>query len=254
MQTALQTSELDNIRAWFQSTLGEQVLDVEKAILEQLLSGVFGYHLLQISVQNAPLYEASPIQHRVAMGIKKADQTPFIASATQLPLEDDSIDVVLLHHVLDFFQDRQQILREISRISRPMGHLVIIGFNPLSLWGLWKMFAVASGYPPWNASFIRAGRLMDWLNVLNFRIDQAHYCTHGLPVNRGFLKGSVPDYTRGISRKTNWPFGAIYVIVARKQVGAITPLRPQWEPRAALGKLRAVRPAGRGMTTRNSRG
>jgi len=254
LQNASQTTELENIRRWFKSSVGAQVLSVEQAILEQLLSGMFGYHLLQISVQNTPLHDASPIKHKVTMGIKEADGSPFVAKATQLPLEDDSIDVVLLHHMLDFYQERQQILREISRVSRPMGHLIIVGFNPVSLWGLWKLVAAVSGDTPWNASFIRAGRLMDWLNVLNFSIDRAHYCTHGLPVNQSFLKGTVPDYTRGVSRKTNWPFGAVYVIVARKQVGGMTLLRPRWEARRALDKLTVVRPAGRGLTARNTRG
>lgn len=246
--------ELDNIRQWFDFGIGEQVLSVEQAILDQLFSGMFGYHLLQISVQNSPLYNASPIQHKVTMGIREADGSPFVGNATQLPFEDDSIDVVLLHHMLDFYQDRQQILREISRVSRPMGHVVIVGFNPVSFWGAWKLVAALSGHAPWNGSFIRAGRLMDWLNVLNFSIDRAHYCTHGLPVDKWLLKGKMPDYTRGVSRKTNWPFGAVYVIVARKQVGGMTPLRPRWEPKKALGKLAVVRPGGRGLTTRNTRG
>ncbi len=229
------------------------MLDVERAILEQLLPAFFGYHLLQISVQNQALYGASPIQHKIAMGIRESDNQPFVARATQLPLEDDAIDVVLLHHILGFYHDRQQILREIARVSRPMGYLVIVGFNPLSLWGLYKPVAAVGNRPPWNASFIRPGRLMDWLNLLNFKIDRAHYCTYGPPVTRTFLKGRVPDYTRGISRRTNLPFGAVYVIVARKQVGTMTPIRPVWRPHTTFGKLTVVRPTGRGMATRNSR-
>ena len=248
----MQKAELDHVRNWFGSSLGDKVLEVEKAILDQLLPGFFGYHLLQLSVQQAPLYQSSPIQHKFDMGIIESDGSPFVARATELPLEGDSVDVVLLHHILDFCRDREQILREIARVSIPMGHLVVVGFNPVSLWGGWKVLAAAGKSAPWNASFIRAGRLMDWLNVLNFKIDRAQYGIYGLPVTRTFLKGGVPDYTRGISRGANWPFGAVYVIVARKQVGTMTPIRPVWRPQRAFGKLTVVRPTGRNMA-RNTR-
>ena len=92
---------------------------------------------------------------------------------------------------------------------------------------------------------------MDWLTLLNFKIDRAQYTTYGLPMN-GYA-GQVPDYSLGLSRNANWPFGAIYVIVASKQVGSMTPIKPLWQRERAFGRLRLVRPAvSRGIARRNS--
>ena len=55
-----------------------------------------------------------------------------------LPLTDDSIDVMLIHHLLDFSDSIQEILHEVSRVVMPMGHVVLMGFNPVSMWGFGK--------------------------------------------------------------------------------------------------------------------
>jgi SAM-dependent methyltransferase len=236
-------ASLAEIRQWFDSTLGKQVLQIEQAILDQLLSGLFGYHLLQLSTQAAPLHGESAIQNKLSLGLDVNDDVPMIARATELPFANDSIDVVLLHHLLDFLDSPLDTLREIARVSLPMGHVVIVGFNPLSSWGLWKLPASLRKRVPWNANFIRPGRLMDWLNVLNFKIDRAHYCIYKPPM--ASLRERRPDYSHGLSRKPNLPLGAVYVIVAQKQIGTFTPMRPVWQSHRGFGQLSVVRPARR---------
>ncbi len=234
---------LIEIRGFFDSPLGMQVLQTEQEILDQLLNGFFGYHLLQVSVQQQSLYGASPIQHKFSLGLAPSDNVPVIARATELPLQNDSIDVIVLHHLLDFLASPLDTLREIARVSLPMGYLVIVGFNPFSMWGLWKISASLSGKVPWNGRFILPARLMDWLNVLNFRIDGAQYCIYKPPVTGKSIKR--PDDFRELNSRANYPFGAVYVIVARKQIGTLTPLRPVWHTDKALAQLGVVRPARR---------
>lgn len=243
MLTPATSKNLLQIRNWFESPIGQQLLQTESAILEQILPGLFGYHLLQVSVQESQLFGLSPIQHKITLGLMDGDRSPFMAGPAELPLGNDSIDVVLLHHMLDFIDSPQEALREISRTVLPSGHLVIIGFNPFSLWGMIKPFASILKVPPWNGGFIRPGRLMDWMNLLNFKIDRAHYCMYGLPL--ASTRSGGADFSQGLSRKTNWPLGAAYVIVARKQVGAMTPIRPVWRTQKSFGELSVVRSASR---------
>lgn len=242
-------NDLLKIRDWFDSPLGNELLQTESAILEQLLAGLFGYHLLQVSVQQQELFEASPIQHKVTLGLTGQDRSPFLAQPTKLPFENDAIDVVLAHHLLDFVDSPQEVLRELSRVILPSGHLVIVGFNPFSLWGLWKSAVAWRKLPPWNGLFIRPGRLMDWMNLLDFKIDRAQYCTYGLPILHEAV--SKPDFSKGLSRNTNFPVGAVYVIVARKQVGGMTPIRPVWKSHRAFGQLSIVRSISRSLLSRN---
>ena len=112
----------------------------------------------------------------------------------------------------------------------------------MSLWGAWRTIARSvgrKGIAPWNGTFIRPGRLMDWLNLLDFKIDRAQYSIYRPPVSR--YLGEVNDYSDGVSRTMNLPIGSVYVIVARKHVGAALSIKPAWNRHQAFGRLSAVR-------------
>lgn len=80
---------------------------------------------------------------------------------------------------------------------------------------------------------------MDYLNLLNFKIDRAQYAVYGPPVAR--WSGRVNDYSLGVSRRLNLPVGSVYVIVAQKQVGSLRPVRPVWRKQPSFGGLTVVR-------------
>lgn len=253
-----QSQFMQNVQEWFRSPLGQAVLTAEERVLEQLLPGFFGYHLFQMSPQEKPLYASSVIQHKVKItGAVAADvienQDGLAARADELPFADDSLDVVLLHHMLEYAQSPQNLLREAARVSLPMGQLVLVGFNPLSLWGMYKPVGKLRKKLPWTGRFVPPGQLMDWLTLLNFKIDRAHYSMYGLPTIRGTR--NPPDFSQGLSRNANWPFGGVYVIVARKQTGSLIKMKPVWQRSPAFGKLSVVPPArpaaGRGISTRD---
>lgn len=224
---------------WFARPLGQQALRTEGAMLDELLPGLFGYHLIQLSVQPAPLYHASQIQHKLAVSLSAGPGAGIVASPASLPFESGSVDLVILHHLLDFIESPIEALREISRVTISMGNLIVIGFNPLSLWGAWRLFGRLRGRMPWAGHFIRPGRLMEWLNLLDFKIDRAQYALYGPPLAR--FAGGVGNYAGGLSRHLNLPTGAIYVIAARKQVAAMTPMKPVWGQSRAFGRLSVVR-------------
>ena len=232
---------LESIRSWFTSDLGRHVLETESVMLERLLPELFGYHLAQLSVQERVLHDASPIQNKITI---KLDTTKagLVSNPTQLPFANDSIDVALLHHLLDFSESPQKILREVARVTLAMGHIVIVGFNPMSLWGGWRTvvrFTGRKGTAPWNGAFVRPRRLMDWLNILNFKIDSAQYSIYRPPVSQ--YLGEVDVDSDGFGRTLNLPIGSVYVIVARKHIGAVRTIKPVWSPRRAFGRLSAVR-------------
>ena len=231
-------SVIDDIGEWFGSSLGGHVLMTEAAVLDQLLPDIFGYHLVQLSVQDQLLYRSSTIQHKLTMSLEKNRDSGLVAAPANIPLASDSLDVVLLHHLLDYARSPQDVLREIRRVTMPMGHVIIIGFNPLSIWGLWGAIARYRGRAPWNGSFLWPGRLMDYLNLLDFKIDRAQYAIYGPPVAR--WSGRVNDYSQGVSRSLNLPVGSVYVIVAQKHVGSIRPVRPVWRRQPAFGRLTVV--------------
>ena len=89
---------------------------------------------------------------------------------------------------------------------------------------------------------------MGWLNLLGFKIDRAQYSIYRPPVSKFF--GEVNNYSDGVSRTLNLPIGSVYVIVARKHIGAVRSIKPVWSRRQVIGRLSAVRSVKHnGLTT-----
>ena len=69
-------------------------------------------------------------------------RTAAIRSRTDsLAMASDSVDAVLLPHTLEYEPDPHEILREVGRVLSGEGHLIVLGFRPLSSWGLRHLFA-----------------------------------------------------------------------------------------------------------------
>ncbi len=224
---------LDELRTWFTSPLGRTILSAQKKILSRELHNLFGYHLLQLSVlPEARLFAASRINHCFSLSPKSGLSRKKISGISDfhsLPLPDESIDVCVLHHVLDFSENPQQVLKEAARVTIPNGYIVLLGFNPWSLRGLNKQFLqVFSEKAIWHHHNLRVGRIKDWLNFLDFSSAKASYSFFNLPFNnKKYLRNSQLSSRWGWAEKC--PLGATYCLVARKDKMCFTPLKPAWE-------------------------
>ena len=134
---------MDNSGQWFRRPLGQAVLNAERFFACKVLPDLFGYHILQVgSPGEAQYLDCSRINHKVIIGSRRAQSTGrahLICDQHALPVGSDSVDVMVLSHVLEFDPHPHQILREMERVLIGDGHVVIIGFNPWSLWGLWRL-------------------------------------------------------------------------------------------------------------------
>jgi SAM-dependent methyltransferase len=215
---------------WFDTPLGEKVLAAEKQLLEGYLSRMFGYHILQLGCsEDHSLIEDSPVGHKILFspcfhnGARQA-----VADNEELPLAEDSMDVVLIHHALDFTPDSHRLLREAMRVLRPGGRLLVLGFNPVSAWGIARWFRRKSE-SPWNARFISLRRLSDWLKLLDLHVDNILFGVHFLPLQYGKLLRNA-DRMEAFGKRFASPLGGAYFVQGTKQVVPITPIVPRWRP------------------------
>ncbi|WP_444927380.1 class I SAM-dependent methyltransferase [Microbulbifer sp. TRSA002] len=211
---------------WFSSSLGEEILSQQLALAQPLVEGFFGYHFLQASVtQSVDFGASSRINHRFRLGATSEQGGAAIVEFEQLPLPADSIDVVLLHHLLDFSSHPHQVLREAARVLIPGGHMLLIGFNPFSLLGLSRLLFSRGAYQRGNQ--LRAARIADWMNLLDLQAER---------VDRGFFR--LPLQQKELLSKTAWmerlgsrlhlPWGGFYIIVARKEVARVRTIKINW--------------------------
>lgn len=219
--------------AWFGSRMGKRVLVGEKALLDQVLPNLFGYHMLQAGVAISDSWlDSSPVSHkfRVSPTDKQLGEISQVrANLDALPIETDSIDVAVLNHSLDYEYDVHQVLRETARTVMPGGTMVVIGFNPWSIWGIWRFISLKFRRSPWSSEFVSPFRLSDWLNLLDFEVEGSETTLYLPPV----ISESFLEKFRGVEPFAHlWlrHFGAVYILVAKKRVSCITPIRPRWRP------------------------
>ncbi|SMF38805.1 Methylase involved in ubiquinone/menaquinone biosynthesis [Alteromonadaceae bacterium Bs31] len=228
---------ISDIAKWYDTPLGESLLAAQQQVLNEELSCLFGYHLMQLSVlPYNRLSESSRINHCFSLS-PAIVQSPKassnlcdvqgLAEMDSLPLPNESIDVTLLHHVLDFSDNPQQVLKEAARVTVPRGHIVIFAFNPVSVMGLVQLMAQFGGKPIWHRRALRLGRLKDWLEFLDFTCQNVRYLSHNYPL--GASRWSSKKGLGKMQFKSTLPFGSTYCVVARKDKAGLTPLKPAWE-------------------------
>ena len=229
----------ENIDHWFRVEGGLPLLRVEQAICDELLPLYYGDVLVQVGVQQEPLYLKSATRHKFQLGIPPLPGH-VLAKPIQLPLADASLDVLVAQHLLDFGHRPQYQIHELARVVMPMGRLVLVGFNPWSLWGARR----------WLSSFKEAGsagigfparRVMDWLNLLHFKIDRIEFGAFGWPFD--LFRGEPPDFSMGLGRKYNLPWGGIYIIVAQKMIQGLSHRKAPIQRSRRFAPLKIAQPA-----------
>ena len=245
------------LRQWYETSLGQRLLEQEKSSIDATLSGLFGYHLVQVGIlTDKSLLSSSLITNRMVLtrdagAVKLAEDSKACIVGGYpdvMPIASDSLDVVVLPHVLEFNRDPHQVLREVDRILIPEGHVVITGFNPWSSWIGWRLLLGWRSNLPWCGRFLSVSRVKDWLALLGFDIVSTKYSFY----RPAFQHEGIMDKLTFIEQlgQRFWPIlGASYTLVAQKRVTTLTPIRPRWKPRRRLLPESVVEPQNRNNAT-----
>ena len=231
-----------DLDAWWQSKTGAYLQKQERTALQEALPTIFGYYLVQAGCWGPPgaLLEASPIRTRVLVGAGGAEPATVVGDPLYLPFQSDAVDAVLLPHTLERVAEPEQVLREAERVLRGEGHLLVLGFHP---WGAWGLRRYLRPTPPWSGRFLSLGRLKEWLMVLGFEIVSVRHLLFRPPWQQRTLLVRSAFLDRLAWRLT----AGAYVIVAKKRVFSMTPLKASRRatPQRAFGGM--VKPTTRGL-------
>ena len=223
---------------WLKGAPGSLLARYEREKIGRILPGLFGYYIAQVGhYDGAVLDAAGRIRNKIRLRLDADglpdDSSALSASAAALPFAAHSIDVVVLPHVLEYVADPGAVLEETERVLVGDGRVIVAGFNPWSLWGLWRLNPVCRNRPPWDGRFHGIAGLRRRLSALGFEV---------LEVDRFFFR--PPCRRESLLRRLSfleklgescWPFlGAAYVMVAQKRLAPVSPIKPGWRKRIFL--------------------
>ncbi|QCF26185.1 class I SAM-dependent methyltransferase [Hydrocarboniclastica marina] len=220
----------EQLDGWFGAPLGTALIESERRAVAKITSDLFGFRQLEVGI--SPSFKVGSVGnfgHRfssVGTWSNELGDGEVVCAPEELALPNDCIDLVILHHTLDFTSHPHQALREASRVLRGGGHMLIIGFNPVSLWG-WRRLVAKRPTGPWRGRFLSRGRIEDWLEVLDFVVEEKQFGFYRPPLHSPRLINRLAALDRFCDRHSV-PGGAFYLMVAEKRVGARIRQRPAW--------------------------
>lgn len=223
----MQVDASHKTQEWLETPLGDALLRHEIRVVEEALDGVFGEHCLQLGMwgENRTFMRFTRTQRCLLIAESSHGAPSAVGQLHQLPVESDSIDAILMPHTLDYSDRPHAILREVDRVLRRDGRLIILGFKPGGLWGL-RRLVPGAGMPPGADHLISERRLKDWLQLLDMRIQGSLRYFFRWPMPGNKARGSNLWERRG---QAWWPeLAACYMLSAQKRVSTLTPVRSLW--------------------------
>lgn len=241
--------------SWWRTAAGHLVHAWEQTQFDRELADVFGFHAVQLGLEDWSVLQANRMPHRVVVtrlagasmdlepqaGLESASTRPQRVQVEHfacLPFASDSLDLVVAPHALEGDVDARQILREIERVLRPDGRLVLSGFNPVSLWGArrWVGSRPAVLQCLGESHWIGVPRLKDWFALLGLECQPIRHGVYRPPLSTETWLARTRFLEQAGDRW--WPIcGAAYVAVAIKRVPAIRLLGPAFKRKALQGRV-----------------
>jgi SAM-dependent methyltransferase len=244
--------------SWRSLPSGDFILDEINSQLAPWWPKFFGYYLLKIGALSGEItVNNCSIKHHVTLIDKKnsdnknsdenyidkhtinktsdakLNKQTIYAEIDDLPILEHSVDVCLLSHAFEFSLDPHHVIREANRVLIPNGYLVLTGYNPFSLAGLNKLMPYRRHQDPWKERFFSTMRIKDWLQLMGFEILMEKSCLH-TTLENNIGQGRFYQRWRKFADTYLAGLGSIYIIVAKKRVLPLTPIKPKWELRSKL--------------------
>jgi len=231
---------------WLRTPVGQYVSTWERKTVNRMVANVFGYHAVQLGLPQQDFLQSNRIQTKILVhpclpdGLRNGGHCPqpaardvavLVAEPEQLPFDSQSLDLLILPHVLECSNHPHQVLREASRVLVPEGRVVICGFNPWSLWGLHERLPGLEPLLPVPAPMqVSLARVKDWFTLLSFEADRGHFGCYAPPCStQNWLQRFAFMESAG---NRWWPVcGAVYVISAVHRVAGMRLMAPGWKTR-----------------------
>ena len=218
------TLNTHTLNDWLSTPQGVYLLKCEQALFDHGVADIFGFNALQLNLAEYDLLRANRMPLRLVAGNEAGVQVRLDMS--EFPFGEGSLDLLLLPHVLEFHDHPHQVLREVARMLRPGGSVIISGFNPRSLWGIWRVLSSRT-HCPWRGNFIALSKLKDWLALLGFEVVTGRFTCYAPPlIKKRWL--SYFNFMELAGDRWWAAWGGVYFLQAIKHVPGGNMIKPKW--------------------------
>jgi len=205
----------DFLFAYYQTPRGKLLKELEVAYLQRSITVGCQQTILQVGglgwendFIDCSLYQSFSVLDAKKLGWDEAHKIQ--AKSYALPLQSNCVDMIIVPHLLEFDAARFQTFRELERVLKPEGILLVMNFNPWSFWVRYQFLLDKRLAYSWHGHFISRSRLFDWLKLLNFEVcSKTEFyldCTktkNGLDALNSFSLTSTAYAVRAIKRRYN---------------------------------------------------
>lgn len=175
-----------------------------------------------------PLIELAPVRHHIhwaPSSTRAGHPSTLVCDPSALALPDESMDVVLVHHLLEVIPEPHHALREAARVTADHGSLLIVGWHPFGLGALNRCIPSRRGQWPCHGQWRSVLRMKDWLTFVDFEIERVDYCGFALSGHGRF---------ESWGRRHNFPLGSAFIIHAHRKMTRVTPIRLRFPVRSLV--------------------
>jgi len=145
-----------------------------------------------------------------------------ISQSKRLPFEDNSHDVIIIVHALDYTENPYELVREIDRIATDDAKVALVGFNRFSLWGFLRPF-MNNLIAPWLMHFHSLYSVREWFKILGYEPSYKETASFIPMISRNFSKylSKISFFQKILARD----LGGIYFFVFNKKIIPLTPVK-----------------------------
>ncbi|MGB4101938.1 MAG: methyltransferase domain-containing protein [Alphaproteobacteria bacterium] len=151
------TTDIVDLRAFYLSPLGHATRRLLRQKLRQIWPDLHGMHLLALGFatpvlrpwleQTNRIFALMPAAQGVVYWPKEGPNRTALADTLSLPLPDNSIDRVLLLHVMESATDSSALLREVWRVLKSGGRMITVVPNRRGIWAMSDATPFGAGQP-----------------------------------------------------------------------------------------------------------
>ena len=150
-------------------------------------------------IPDAELIGVDPAQHMLKIAKENAKVRTFLGTSENIPLDDDSVDLLVTRFSLAYWKNPRKSIQEIYRVLKPEGKIVIEALN--KNFSAWKLFILKINWILKTTNFEIASYFAD-----------AYKTAYSMQSVEDFLKKSGFKIVKTLGDKKDWKF----IVVAEK--------------------------------------